>query len=176
MIPLHKKNKSNQTCKNIQRKIHDCKNDVGRTEMQRIYICLCGLLVVLIIYSVYNHIIPLSLWLPITSNQSLQSNITSNNDTLLLNKNEDIDNELGINFQNLSQINLFHFIKHWGEVDVPIEPTQMNKTLNKSLNIWTKNISRKPPLKIPKTALDDIEISNVVWDFGACGCSGWGIG
>eukprot|EP01083_Nonionella_stella_P017973 50300_1 len=170
--------------KQMLRKVHDIKHDVRNIKMRRLMQCLFLIFIVSILYLFHQHILPnpllllLSRNLQNTTNQSnISVNLTTTNNTDILSQNASLLTELGINPKNLSQLNIIQFIKNWGKSQPLLSDDTSSDKKDKSLhkNIWNKNISHRPPAKIPDSALDEIQIQNIVWDFGACGCTGWGI-
>lgn len=99
--------------------------------------------------------------------------------------NNDNDIVNGINPKNISQPDIQKFIDNWGKEKEPAKDDKTSKKNNKSLllknhtlhqNMWSRsNLSDKPRLSLSSSQLNDISISSLVWDFGSCGCTGWGI-
>eukprot|EP01084_Bolivina_argentea_P130147 229778_1 len=130
------------------------------------YFCVI-FIIIAIIYITYTHMISVGYLSSVFNlNKKYKESIKKTNVTIKKNDNN-ISILDDINIQNISQINVINFVKHWGDQIERIEKIE-------KINKW-KNISDKPNLKISKHLLNDINISNIIWDFGACGCTGWGI-
>ena len=195
MITKSPNNDNRKKYKNMWRKIHDLKHDIYKTKLRRFIQCLFFLIIIIIIYLFYKHIIPFqfpfnSSISPIIINNNISlinsSLINSSSIDLILadskEKNNKNDKIYDINPKNLSQMNIIQFLAHYNDDDDDDDDNDNIKENNKSssssflINEWkTKNLTNKPPLKLSSTQLDNISISNIVWDFGSCGCTGWGI-
>ena len=168
MFP-HKSSPKRPKYKQMVTTFHDIKQSLRRTPLQTVTRCLLGCCLLCIFYGLYllhcHHLIP-----PWSSSPDIAVHNISNTN---LSADSTLNDDVGIGHLNLSQLNMVRFVNEWGK-----RPTTRSPTASPTppQSIWSRNISESPPSLISEETLKDIVIPNVVWDFGSCGCTGWGIG
>jgi len=166
--------------KQLKTKFYNLKQTVRRIPLQVIarILVFCCVLCALYAFSLSHHHRLPPWWSspPTNVTKSIpETNSTTPsrpNDTDSHSAKSALTDDLNLSHLNLSQLNMFRFVRDWGKTPTTRSPTP-SPTAPRS--IWSRNVSGTPPRSLNKDALKDIVIPNVVWDFGSCGCTGWGI-
>ena len=165
----HKTSPGKPRYKHIVTTFHDLKQSFRRIRFQTAIQCIFGCCFLCIFYAIsisiyhrhYQNIPPI--WSPSTPLNLSISNTSTHSQ---------INDDLNINHLNLSQLNMMRFVKDWGKTPTTRSPTPSPTSPQ---SVWNHSLSKKAPHLVSNEVLKDIVISNVVWDLGSCGCTGWGI-